>query len=135
MLYPIELQARISSRIKNTKNSADFQSISGSSTNVFARSGNRLSQSYVEHKFKQYVRSAGLKENLKFHSLRHTFATWLVQNGASIYEVQKLLGHSDIKTTQIYAHLMASELHSTVNRISFPSVPVTEVKQGSAHTN
>jgi site-specific recombinase XerD len=67
--------------------------------------------------------------------LRHTFATWLVQNGASIYEVQKLLGHSDIKTTQIYAHLMASELHTTVNRISFPSVPLTEVKQGSAHTN
>jgi site-specific recombinase XerD len=123
VILEIELQARIGTRIKNTKNSADFQSISGSSTNVFARSGNRLSQSYVEHKFKQYVRWAGLNDDLKFHSLRHTFATWVVQNGASIYEVQKLLGHSDIKTTQIYAHLMASELHSTVNRISFLPSP------------
>jgi len=135
MLYPIELQARISGRIKNTKNSADFQSISGGSTNVFARSGNRLSQSYVEHKFKQYVRSAGLKENLKFHSLRHTFATWLVQNGASIYEVQKLLGHSDIKTTQIYAHLLASELHSTVNRISFTSKSEGKAQNLSSKVN
>lgn len=100
--------------------------------NVFNREGEKLSQSYVEHKFKYYVRSAGLKEELKFHSLRHTFATWLVQNGASIYEVQKLLGHSDIKTTQIYAHLMASELHSTVNRISFSSTFCREVATGSA---
>ena len=90
---------------------------------VFVREGEMLKQSYVEHKFKQYVRSAGLRDDLKFHSLRHTFATWLVQSGASIYEIQKLLGHSDIKTTQIYAHLAASELHATVNRISIKLGP------------
>ncbi len=50
--------------------------------------------------------------------MRHTFATWLVQAGVSLYEVQKLLGHSSISTTQIYAHLAASELHGAVNRIS-----------------
>jgi site-specific recombinase XerD len=61
---------------------------------------------------------AGLAEELKFHSLRHTFATWLIQESASLYELQKLLGHSDIKTTQMYAHLSASDLHATVNRIS-----------------
>jgi integrase len=90
---------------------------------VFVREGEMLKQSYVEHKFKQYVRAAGLRDDLKFHSLRHTFATWLVQSGASIYEIQKLLGHSDIKTTQIYAHLAASELHATVNRISIKLGP------------
>jgi integrase len=85
---------------------------------IFNRNGEMFKQSYIEHKFKTYVRKADLNDALKFHSLRHTFATWLVQSGASLYEVQKLMGHSDIKTTQIYAHLMASELHSTVNKIN-----------------
>lgn len=99
--------------------------------NVFVREGEKLKQSYVEHKFKQYVRAAGLRDDLKFHSLRHTFATWLVQSGASIYEIQKLLGHSDIKTTQIYAHLAASELHATVNRISIKLGPEYRAQKSS----
>jgi site-specific recombinase XerD len=55
-------------------------------------------------------------------ALRHTFATWLVQKGVSIFEVQKLLGHSDIKVTQIYSHLAASDLHGAVNRIFVQNV-------------
>jgi len=50
-------------------------------------------------------------------SLRHTFATWLVQEGVPIYEVQKLLGHSSISVTQVYSLLAASELHGAVNKI------------------
>ena len=76
------------------------------------------SRSYIDHKFSDYRRAAGLQEDVTFHSLRHTFATWLVQRGVSIFEVQKLLGHSDIKVTQIYSHLAASELHWAVNRIN-----------------
>jgi integrase len=87
---------------------------------AFHLDGHRLTQSYVEHRFKRHLRARGLPDELKFHSLRHTFATWLVQNGASLYEVQKLLGHSDSRTTQIYSHLVASELHNAVNRISLP---------------
>ena len=51
-------------------------------------------------------------------SLRHTFATWLVEEGVPTYEVQKLLGHSSISVTQIYSHLAASELHKSVEKIS-----------------
>ena len=87
---------------------------------VFHRDGSVLTQSYVDHKFKKYVRQSGLREELKFHSLRHTFATWLAKSGVSIYEIQKLLGHSDVKTTQIYSHLAASELHAAVNKILIP---------------
>ncbi len=60
---------------------------------------------------------SGLPEDLHFHSRRHSFATFLVQAGVSLYEVQQLLGHSSISTTQIYAHLAASELHGAVNKI------------------
>ena len=85
---------------------------------VFHSGSTRLQHSYVQHKFKKYVRRATLNDNLRFHSLRHTFATWLVQGGVNIYEVQKLLGHSDVRTTEIYSHLTTSELQDAVNKIS-----------------
>jgi integrase len=85
---------------------------------VFHRKGYPLRVCYISHKFKEYVRLLNLNEAIHFHSLRHTFATWLVQNGVNLYEVQKLLGHSSIKVTEIYSHLVASELHTAVNKIS-----------------
>ena len=84
---------------------------------VYERNGRQLREDYVSKRFKKCVRLAGLNDKLHFHSLRHTFATWLVQEGVSIYEVQKLLGHSSISVTQIYSHLAASELHGAVNKI------------------
>ena len=84
---------------------------------VFNYEHRKLNRSYVDHKFRDYRRAAGLAEDVTFHSLRHTFATWLVQKGVPIFEVQKLLGHSDIKVTQIYSHLAASDLHSVVNKL------------------
>jgi integrase len=90
---------------------------SNASSFVFLRKGHKMQHSYVSHKFKAYVRLLGIPENIHFHSLRHTFATWLVQGGVNIYEVQKLLGHSSVKVTEVYSHLAASELHSSVNRI------------------
>jgi len=88
---------------------------------VFTMEDQKISESTVSHAFKRYVKAAKLdNQKLQFHSLRHTFATWLVQDGVSIYEVQKLLGHSSVKVTEVYSHLAASELHSAVNRISLP---------------
>ena len=87
------------------------------SRHVFEFNGHKVNKSHVAHRFRQYRKDAGLEDGVTFHSLRHTFATWLVQKGVSIFEVQKLLGHSDIKVTQIYSHLAASDLHGTVNRI------------------
>ena len=84
---------------------------------VFTVKGRRILGTSLSHKFKVYVRRAGLNPKLHFHSLRHTFATWLVQEGVSIYEVQKLLGHSSISVTQVYSHLAASELHGAVNKL------------------
>ena len=84
---------------------------------VLSLNGDKFAESYVTHKFKDYIRLAGLSECVHFRSLRHTFATWLVQEGVSIYEVQKLLGHSNISVTQIYSHLESSELHRAVNKI------------------
>ena len=87
---------------------------------VFHRDGLKLEKDYVSKTFKKCVGDAELNAKLHFHSLRHTFASWLVQDGVSLYEVQKLLGHSSISVTQVYSHLQPEGLHSTVNRITIP---------------
>lgn len=83
---------------------------------VFTYKGKQINGSYLTHEFKEYARK--IDERLHWHSLRHTFASWLVQDGVSLFEVQKLLGHSSTEVTQIYSHLQPEQLHSTVNRIS-----------------
>ena len=92
-----------------------------SSEHVFTFQGGKIAESWLSHRFKHYVRVAGLPERLHFHSLRHTFASWLVQDGVSLFEVQKLLGHSSSEMTMIYSHLLPECMHQTVNRIAlFP---------------
>jgi len=85
---------------------------------VFTRKRRMIGKSYLSHLFKRYVRKAGIDDRMHWHSLRHTHASWLVQNGVSLYEVQKLLGHSSILVTQIYGHLHPERLHETVNKIT-----------------
>jgi site-specific recombinase XerD len=85
---------------------------------IFTMDGEPIKQDYISKKFREYVNSAGLSKELHFHSLRHTFASWLVQKGVSIYSVSKLLGHSDIKVTAIYSHLRAEDLMSSVNKLN-----------------
>lgn len=84
---------------------------------VFSLNEKRVNESFVSHKFKDYIRIAKLNDKLHWHSIRHSFASWLVQDGVSLYEVQRLLGHSDIAVTEVYSHLQPEQLHSTVNRI------------------
>lgn len=86
---------------------------------VFTLRDRPIMDDWVSKRFKQYVSLAKLKDaRLHFHSLRHTFASWLVQDGVSLYEVQKLLGHASISVTQVYSHLRPDQLHETVNRIT-----------------
>ena len=58
----------------------------------------------VSHKFKKYFKQIG-REDLKLHSLRHTFASQLVMSGASLKDIQELLDHSEVRTTLIYTHV------------------------------
>lgn len=82
---------------------------------VFHNRGFKLSDDWLTHRFKQYKIKAELKDSYKFHSLRSTFASWLVMNQQDIYSVSKLLGHSKVTTTeQYYAHLQTDRLFSTM---------------------
>jgi len=76
---------------------------------------------YVNRKFKKYLKKAGIKDwqALSIHNLRHTFASHLVMSGTDLYTVSKLLGHSSIAVTQIYAHLAPDYLKVSVERLKF----------------
>ena len=77
--------------------------------------GIKLNEDYVSKQFKKAVRDTGLNDNIHFHTLRHSFASRLIQKGASVFVVKELLGHEDIKTTQIYSHLKTENLAEAVN--------------------
>ena len=92
--------------------------------NIFTLDGFPATQNILTQRFKKYVYKAKINPSLNFHSIRHTFASWLVQNGVSIYKVSKLLGHSNVKTTEIYSHLRNEDFNEAVNSLSLNRVMI-----------
>ena len=85
---------------------------------VFTKNSAKFNSVYVSKQFKKCVRSANLNDSIHFHTLRHSFASNLVQKGGSIYLVQKLLGHSQISTTQKYAHFNNESLQKVLDLLN-----------------
>lgn len=66
---------------------------------------------------KRWIMRSGIKKNITFHCSRHTFATLLLTNGVDIYTVSKLIGHKDLKTTQIYAKIVDQKKDDAISKL------------------
>ncbi len=76
-----------------------------------SRIGRPMTRQTLWHRIKNLAFDAGIHINLSPHTLRHAFATHLINHGADLRTVQLLLGHSDLSTTQIYTHVAKERLH------------------------
>lgn len=100
------IQRYLEYRNKRMQNDAGFDA-----KVLFAnKHGKRLSTRSVRRKMDKYLRSAGLDPDISPHTLRHSFATHMLNNGADLRSVQELLGHQSLSTTQIYTHLGSTKL-------------------------
>jgi integrase/recombinase XerC len=79
-------------------------------------SGRRLTARTVGRLIKKYTRHSGIFRKVSPHSLRHTFATHLLDAGADIREIQEMLGHSSLSTTQRYTHVSMGKLMEVYDR-------------------
>jgi site-specific recombinase XerD len=84
--------------------------------------GRRLSQTIMTQTFLRYARAAGVTERKRVtpHTLRHVFASELLRAGANIRQIQELLGHKHLDSTQRYTRVTAHELRGAVKRLHFP---------------
>jgi integrase/recombinase XerD len=83
---------------------------------LLSRRGQRLRREAIWELVKKYAARAGLPESISPHTLRHSFATHLLGGGADLRQVQELLGHASIATTQIYTHVEQSRLKKVHNQ-------------------
>lgn len=93
------------------------------------RSGRGLTRQGVWKLIKRYATSAGIARSISPHSLRHSFATHLLEGGADLRTVQMLLGHADVSATEIYTHVRSGRL-SAVHRAHHPRSGPEKDRQG-----
>ncbi|MEW5895123.1 MAG: site-specific tyrosine recombinase XerD [Candidatus Omnitrophota bacterium] len=111
-LVPIGRQARHALSVYFQKVRPGLVKGENPSQVFLSRLGKRLSRQSVWKLIKHYALKAGVRKTIKPHTLRHSFATHLLQHGADLRSVQEMLGHADISTTQIYTHVDRERLRN-----------------------
>lgn len=91
------------------------------------RTGTHITSRATQNIFNKYKNIVGIKKKVTTHTLRHSFATHLLEDGVSIYHIKQLLGHSDISTTCFYLHIV------NISELKVTSPLDTMLERGNAH--
>jgi len=83
----------------------------------WGKHGGQVYGNYLSGLFRKCRKKAGVPESIHFHSMRHTFASWMALDGASLAVIQRVLGHSDISVTMVYSHLEQETLEREMSRV------------------
>lgn len=98
-------------------NSRKVMIIDPSETALFVNcNGNRLSRQGFWKIIKHYAAEAGIEKDITPHTLRHSFAMHLLENGADLRSIQEMMGHSDISSTQVYANMAKKRIKDVYSR-------------------
>lgn len=84
--------------------------------------------SWINRPIKRWVEAAGIKKHISFHCFRHSYATLQLAGGTDIYTVSKMLGHTNVRTTQIYAKVVDAKKENATKRITL-DLPLTDTNQ------
>ena len=102
---------------KYLTNARDKLSKGKDHNNIFVSThGKQISRHSFWHRIKAYLKKVDVKKEVHPHTLRHAFATHMLNNGADLRSVQLLLGHSDLATTQIYTHVAQAEVKNLIKK-------------------
>ena len=80
--------------------------------------------SWISRPLKKWIAASGIKKHITFHCSRHTFATLQLANGTDIYIVKGMLGHTNVKTTQIYAHIVDKDKRNAADAIQIDGLSI-----------
>ena len=72
---------------------------------------------WISKPLKKWIEAAGIKKHITFHCFRHSYATLQLELGTDIYTIKSMLGHTNVKTTQIYSHIVDSAKEKAANTI------------------
>ncbi len=111
-LIPLGAKAREAIQVYLSKSRPKVAGASAGDALFLSRLGKKMSRQSVWSLIKIFAKKANIKKTIKPHTMRHTFATHLLEHGADLRSVQEMLGHADISTTQIYTHVDKERLRA-----------------------
>ena len=88
--------------------------------------GNVIKPRSLQHTFRRCNLASGVKR-IRFHDLRHSYGSHYMMNGGNAYDLMHLMGHSDIKVTEIYAHLSHDHISQKASMVNFEEKPLLKV--------